>query len=297
MLNIDLALSNPRVCRSLTGQSPEKFEQLLVRFECCYRALANARPRQRRFGGGRKGALVDFRHKLFFILFYMKVYPTLDVAGFIWGVDRTRPHKWVKALLPVLERTLQQACLLPQRQIHSVADFLKTFPEVKDVWVDGTERPLPRPQSPKNKKRHYSGKKKAHTRKNIIACDEKKRVLLLSPTKPGRVHDKRLAEKSGVFHHLPRQVTAWADTGFQGVQHIHPKTQIPHKRKKNQPLSSAQKQENQTLASIRIIVENAIGGIKRFNCLKHPYRNRLTQGWDDTFILLATGLWNFHLAQ
>ena len=138
--------------------------------------------------------------------------------------------------------------------------------------------------------------RREHTRKNIIACDEKKRVLFLSPTQPGRVHDKRMAEKSGVFEHLPPQVTAWVDRGFQGVQQGYPNTQIPHKKKKNQPLSSSQTQENQTLAALRITVEQAIGGIKRFQCLKQPYRNRLSQGWDDTFILLAAGLWNFHQA-
>jgi hypothetical protein len=35
----------------------------------------------------RKGAIGNTKSKLFFILFYLKVYPTFDLAGFVFGTD------------------------------------------------------------------------------------------------------------------------------------------------------------------------------------------------------------------
>jgi len=37
---------------------------------------------------------------------------------------------------------------LPLCQIHSVEEFLVAFPEVKEIWVDSTERPIRRPRDP-----------------------------------------------------------------------------------------------------------------------------------------------------
>jgi len=49
------------------------------------------------------------------------------------------------------------------------------------------------------------------------------------------------------------------------------------------------------LSSVRILIENAISGIKRFNILVHAFRNRKT-GMEDDAIALGAGLWNFLLA-
>ncbi|MFN6495551.1 MAG: transposase family protein, partial [Nostoc sp. DedQUE01] len=44
--------------------------------------------------------------------------------------------------------------------------------------IDGTERPIARPQDPEQQKHNYSGKKKRHTRKHLAAVDETKRILI-----------------------------------------------------------------------------------------------------------------------
>ncbi|MFN6502368.1 MAG: transposase family protein, partial [Nostoc sp. DedQUE01] len=48
------------------------------------------------------------------------------------------------------------------------------------VMIDGTERPIARPQDPEQQKHNYSGKKKRHTRKHLAAVDETKRILILT---------------------------------------------------------------------------------------------------------------------
>ncbi|WP_440863577.1 transposase family protein [Symbiopectobacterium purcellii] len=37
---------------------------------------------------------------------HLKCYPTYDLQGLLFGLDRTRVCRWVKILLPVLEMTL-----------------------------------------------------------------------------------------------------------------------------------------------------------------------------------------------
>ncbi|WP_375340289.1 transposase family protein [Okeania sp.] len=46
------------------------------------------KPRQRSVGGGRKAPLPTVEDKLFYILFYLKCYPTFDLASILFDMDR-----------------------------------------------------------------------------------------------------------------------------------------------------------------------------------------------------------------
>ena len=296
-MDIKRAMKNERLLKALTGMRIVEFKALSETFAVLLYEEATAKKRKRKVGAGFKGQLKDPESKLFFLLFYLKTYPTFDVAGFFFGgVDRSRPCRWVQQWMKLLEKALGRVCVLPKRQIKSVDEFLKAFPEAKDLFIDGTERRVQRPKSSKNNKRRYSGKKKTHTRKNIIMTDEHKRIMMLSSTKNGQRHDKRLLDKTGWLSGIPPNKTIWSDTGFQGIEpslNKEVKVMKPKKRSKRNPLTVQDKDENKTISGIRIVVENAIAGIKRFNVLSQIYRNR--KGQDDLFMLFASGLWNFHL--
>ncbi|NBS69302.1 hypothetical protein EBT31_10375, partial [bacterium] len=124
----------------------------------------------------------------------------------------------------------------------------------------------------------------------------KKRILILTKSKSGRRHDKRLADKEELFARLPPEVTAWTDTGFQAVHAQHPNTRMPKKATKNHPLTEEERQDNRIISGLRIVAEHAIGGMKRLKAAADIYRNRIPRT-DDRFNLLAAGLWNFHLQQ
>lgn len=93
------------------------------------------------------------------------------------------------------------------------------------------------------------------------------------------------------------------DLGYQGIKsdYAGESIEIPHKRprkSKNNPnpeLSAEQKANNRAVSCIRIFVENAIAGLKRFNILVQAFRNRKPNLEDDA-IALCAGLWNFLLA-
>jgi hypothetical protein len=146
VLNLQRALKSDRLLRALTGLNRKAFEELKSAFA---EVLANAEvprqsplPRQRASGAGRKPKLATLEAKLFFILFYFKVYPTFDLAGFLFDLDRAQAHRWIHRLQPLLEEALGEKMALPKRKLTSLEDFIEAFPDVKRVILDGTERPI-----------------------------------------------------------------------------------------------------------------------------------------------------------
>ena len=284
MLNVARIMTSNRQMKAITGMSIQEFKLLVPSMDKFIYEQASSKSRQRAVGGGRKGALKNSESKLFFILFYLKVYPTYDLASAIFDVDKSRVSRWVKKLLPNLEKVLGRHCVLPKRKIRSVEELFEYFP-VQDLFLDGLERRTQRSSRSKQQTRQYSGKKKYHTRKNIIASDEQKRILYLSPSKNGKVHDFKQTQKTQFLDHVPPDITFWVDKGFQGIKNKVPpdQIQIPHKKSKGGDLTPEQKEENSIISAIRIVVEHAIGGIKRFGCMSQIYRNH--QGQDDQIIM------------
>jgi len=93
------------------------------------------------------------------------------------------------------------------------------------------------------------------------------------------------------------------DLGYLGIQSDYRGEQIavPHKkprRSKKNPstqLSDAQKAANTVLSQVRIFVEHAIGGMKRYAILVHSFRNRI-ENFEDDAIGICAGLWNLVLS-
>ena len=300
MINTHRLLKNPRLCKAVTGSSPEELKRLLPTFDQCliqyHYQVKPKEERKRKIGGGRRGDHPLTLHKLVFILIYLKVYPTFDVMAFLTDRQRSKCQRSVMQFLPVLEMALGRHLVLPKRKINSIEEFFQRFPEAKEVFLDGTERRVQKPKNIKKRAKLYSGKKKATTRKTIVVSNEQRRILVLTPTKSGRRHDKRIADKFQIIQNIPSEVAIWTDTGFQGIQHMHPNTVMPTKATKKKPFTFDQKQNNRTIAGIRVLSEHAIGGMKRLKAAFDVYRNKLPN-LDDTFNFLAAGLWNFHLQQ
>lgn len=293
MKNIKKATNNQRLLKAVLGISKNEFESLLKTFSTVYEEQQKQKKRQRAIGGGRIGKFKGANQKLFYALFYLKVYPTFDVAAFIFNSSKTRTHEWKNIALPLLEKTLGRKFVLPKRKISTIEEFKQFFPEIADVFLDGTERKIQRPKKGKNNKKNYSGKKKHHSRKNVVMSDERKKILYLSPTKPGKMHDKKITDKASFIRCIPEDVAIWSDTGFQGIQKQHKNVLMPKKKPKGRCLTVDEKQENKIISSIRIVVENAVAGIKRYNCLTNTFRNK--NGSDDMMMNICSGLWNFHL--
>jgi hypothetical protein len=139
--------------------------------------------------------------------------------------------------------------------------------------------------------------------KNTIMSTVTKWIVFVGGTFSGHEHDyTMLKTEFPPEHPWFENIHALLDLGYQGIldDYVGENIEIPHKKprksKKNpQPeLTREQKTENQAVSRVRIFVENAISGIKRFNILVHAFRNRKANMEDDV-IALCAGLWNFLL--
>lgn len=295
-MNISSLLRNKRLCLAITGLTPQELLAIQPEFEVYYheaKILMNTQ-RKRKFGAGRIGSLETSLEKLVFILMYVKCYPTFDLIGFYFDMWGSTACRNMHSLRNVLEKTLKRNMSLPKRRISTPQEFEELFPGITDVFIDGSERRVQKPRVTRRRNKLYSGKKKATTRKGVIVSDIHKQILILTPTKSGRRHDKRIADKNMLARNLPEDVTAWVDTGFQGFDKLHKNTMIPKKRGRKRPLTSDEKEDNRFISQIRVVAEHAIGGMKRFKAATDIYRNRL-ENIDDHLSLISAGLWNYHI--
>lgn len=99
--------------------------------------------------------------------------------------------------------------------------------EPQDYIIDGTERRRQRSKNPE-KQALYSGKKKAHSDKNVVIVSTRsKRVGYLSPTYAGKTHDKKVADHEQIVY--PKGAILRKDTAFQAYE---PKVKQTHQPKK-----------------------------------------------------------------
>ena len=135
--------------------------------------------------------------KLIYILFYFKCYPTFDLAGILFDLDRSQANRWMHRLQKILEKALGRKMALPKRKLRTMQEFIESFPEVKRVILDGTERPIQRSKDQEKQKQDYSGKKKRHTRTHLGAVAPDKPILVFSKAYHGKDHDKGIL-KNGI---------------------------------------------------------------------------------------------------
>ena len=181
-MQIRSALRTDRMSKALTGLKASEFLTLVPDFDFYYKEFEAKRKkkRKRKLGGGRDSKIETIEEKLFYILWYVKTYPTFDVASFNVGFARSSACTWMHDLLPILELTMKRKFVLPQRRISDPEEYFRLFPEAKEVFVDAVERLRQRPKKKKSQQKAYSGKKKAHTRNSVIITDSKRRVLVVT---------------------------------------------------------------------------------------------------------------------
>jgi hypothetical protein len=230
--------AKPKEFLAATGLTDEEFQCLLTSFEKSYALLSSNKPKpskkqkQRKAGGGRKSKFESLADKLLFILVYQKTAPLQTMHGLSFGLSQTQVNHWIHRLLPVLQESLRQLQMTPERDGRRVGERMETSEGGANVSLDGTERRLQRPVNKEQQKEKYSGKKKTHTDKNILLVNENtKKVVYLSATVEGKKHDKKVADESGISY--PKNASLTQDTGFQNYQPHEVLTEQPKKSARN----------------------------------------------------------------
>jgi DDE superfamily endonuclease len=149
-----------------------------------------------------------------------------------------------------------------------------------------------------------TAEKKRHTLKNTVMAQPDKFIVFLGRTFSGHHHDYLMLKQE-----FPPELDWFidmnvrVDLGYLGMQSDYRGEQIdiptkkPRKSHKNPNplLSDEQRAANTALSRVRIFIEHAIGGMKRYNILVHAFRNRI-ENFEDDVIGVCAGLWNLVLS-
>lgn len=233
MLTYAALKSNRRKFLALTGLTPKEFKVVMPSFARVYlrryptTKTLSGTSRQRKRGGGRKSALDAPEQKLLFALVYLKAYPLQVLLGEVFELSQPSANDWIHRLLPVLQQTLKNLGVQPERHPRQFARRERQHGEPLDLLMDGTERRRQRPKNKAKRDELYSGHKHQHADKNLIISNRKtKRIGFLSQTYPGKTQDKKMADTERIAY--PRHTRLGKDTGFQayeprGVETYQPK--------------------------------------------------------------------------
>jgi hypothetical protein len=197
--------NTPRVL-SITSLTVAEFEALVPTFkhhwdEYYSHYTLKGKVCERISYGRKTGKLPLIADKLLFILSCLKNSPLQDDHGSCYDMTQPQCNEWIHWLADILRQTLKTLGELPERNAACLQYILQ-----QDVLLDGTERPIQRPQDEDRQKSCYSGKK-THNVKNNLLCNAQKRILWLSRTFDSSVHDKKITDEQPLC--LPAGITWW----------------------------------------------------------------------------------------
>jgi hypothetical protein len=147
---------------SMTGFTIEESDSFLPYFKTQWdeyneRFTLEGSPRRRIFYNRKTGLLPLASDKLLFILSYLKNHPLQEYHAATFCLTQPQCNVWIHLLSNILLKTLKSLDELPDRNPLRMVYQLEQY---RDVLLDGTERPVQRPQDSDRQKSRYSGKKK-----------------------------------------------------------------------------------------------------------------------------------------
>jgi hypothetical protein len=134
--------------------------------------------------------------------------------------------------------------------------------------------------------------------KNILLINATLRILFLSETHPGSMHDKRIADSTP--YPLPAGSQLLQDLGFQALTLDGVEIIQPTKKPRGKGLTRAEKGHNQKISRRRVRIEHVNSSVKRcrmlnetiriwkagirdmvmeIGCALHNFRVQLTPSW------------------
>ena len=283
MLTYAALCLTPKIFPALTGMTRVEFDRLAEDFAAARERSRAAsthtkqgQPRQRAVGGGPLATL-DLPTRLLMTLLWLRVYPTYEVLGWLFGLEKSNAWENVQDTLAILESLADFRFERPaseRAKLGTKQAVFDAFPEVK-VIIDGKEQPFQRPQGWDEQKPFYSGKKKRHTVKNQILCTPEGRIGGVSETVPGSTHDLTMMRGDGVLDRLAEGEGAMADKAYTGAQKDRPGVSlvVPTKATRGHPLTEEQVAANRKISGCRVVIEHVMAQLNRFQVLKQVFRS------------------------
>jgi hypothetical protein len=271
----------PQVFLSMTGLRVSEFDELVDEVLPGYAAAEAARltrpDRERALGAGHPFELSRRDHVLLTVV-WLRVYPTHEVLGYLFGVSDSTVSRLIQRVLPVLEQAGRDTMRMPdpgKKRRRTLDTLLQATPELA-VVIDTFEQRVQRPRNRDEADGLYSGKKKQHTLKSQVAVDEETgQVVDIADSVPGPTADITVLKDSQLMNRLPEGVGGIGDSAYQGIETLHPHGlgAAPRKKPRGKPRPPEDVAYNTAFSRRRIIVENTIGRLRRYQSITQTDRN------------------------
>ena len=277
---LDHLRKHPAVFRHLTGLTVPAFDALVAdvvpAVEVAHRKTLDRPDRRRAIGAGGEFGLATADQVLLAVV-WLRQYPTHEALGFLFGVSDSTALRAVRRCLPVLEQAGKDTMRMPdpgagrRKRLPALLADTPGLAVVIDTFEQRTHRPRRRQRA------YYSGKKKAHTLKSQVGVDEVSgRFVDVSDSVPGPWADIKLLKRSRLLKRLPTGVGGIGDLAYVGIADLHPAGlgAAPRRKPRGQDRPPEDRLYNRAFSRRRIIVEHAIGRLRRFRAVSHVNRHR-----------------------
>jgi hypothetical protein len=297
---------HPNVLHSLTGLRPVEFEQLIQDVRPLFVAAENKRhiraDRMRAIGAGHPFTL-PMQEQILLTLIWLRVYPTYEVLGFLFGITHSTVSRLLTRVLPILAQAGRDTMRMPdpgRKHRRNFDQLLSDLPEFA-VVIDSFEQRIQRPQirdgaTPSERKvkgkeadKWYSGKKRGHTIKSQVGVDLHSGLICdVSGSVRGPTADIRLLRAlgaSGLMKRLPQGVGGEGDLAYVGIDKLHPSglgytpRRKPRGADKHRPRGQDRERPaedieyNKAFAQRRVVVEHTLCRVRCYQSLTQTDRN------------------------
>ena len=272
---------HPSVFLAVTGLQQSEFDELVRDVLPAYGEAEQKRlerkDRKRAIGGGRDEKL-DARDQVLLTVVWLRKYPTQEVLGYLYGISDTTAGRVVRKVLPLLEAAGRDTMRMPdpgRKRRRSLPDLLADTPEIA-VVIDTFEQRIQRHKDRDTADEHYSGKKKQNTLKSQVAVEEfRGKFVDVADSVPGPTADIKVLEQSDLLNRLPEGIGGIGDSAYQGIDNLHPEGlgASPRRKPRGKPRPEEDVAYNSAFSSRRIIVENSIGRLRRYESVNQTDRH------------------------
>ncbi len=271
---------HPNVFQKCTGLTVALFDQLVEDVQPIYLEAEvqrlNRPQRQRALGAGHPFELAFGDHLLLTVI-WLRLYPIHEVLAYLFGVSDSTVSRLIERGLPILEQSGRDGMRLPdlgRKRRRQLPDLLNDIPELT-VIVDSFEQ---RVQRPPNDDSHYSGKKQQHTLKSQLAVDsDRGRIVDVSDSVPGPTADITLLEASGLLQRLPMDIGVGGNLAYLTLAKLRRYGFSPRRKPRGKARPPEDAVYNRAFSQFRIVVEQTIGQVRRFQCITATDRNHRHQ--------------------
>jgi len=301
LLRADRLRRHPVAFLAMTGLMAVEFDALVDDLWGPYRAAERVRrerpDRKHAVGAGHPFSLAPQEQMLLTVV-WLRLYPTMEVLGFLFGVSDTTAQRAVARVLPLLEAAGRDSMRLPdpgRKGRRDLGAVLGQVPELA-VVIDSLEQRVQRPRARAEADRHYSGKKKAHTLKSQVAVTQHNgRLIDIGPSVRGPTADSTLLDHSGLLDRLDPNTLLYGDKAYQKLrsQWDADLVVVPRKKPRKKPRPPADSAYNRQVARARIVVEHTIRRVRCYQSVTQTDRHH--RRGHDARMQAVGGLVNRHI--